>query len=168
MNVLVVNRDNSAAMHFLMASAAAMLVVLCGCGDGRPSRVPISGQVLVDGKPLAHGYVRFVPANGRPSIGQLDAKGRFVLTCFEKGDGAIVGSHQIEINGMERVNDWKSRWHAPKHYADAATSEIVREVDAPTDSLLIELSWNGAKPFTEIDESARADAGGEFQHRRPK
>ena len=42
--------------------ALAMVCSMAGCGDGRPTRVPVSGQVLIDGAPLTHGYVRFTPA----------------------------------------------------------------------------------------------------------
>ena len=35
--------------------------VAVGCGDGRPARVAVAGRVLIDGKPVERGYVRFVP-----------------------------------------------------------------------------------------------------------
>ncbi|QDT00957.1 hypothetical protein HG15A2_42990 [Adhaeretor mobilis] len=45
------------------------LGLLSGCGDGRPERVAVSGVVLIDGKPLTHGSVLFVPGQGRPGGG---------------------------------------------------------------------------------------------------
>lgn len=140
-----------AAVVTLGAALAAV-----GCGDGRPERVAVRGQVLIDGQPLTHGYVRFVPTDARASRSELDANGRFELGCFEASDGAVRGTHRIEVNGMERISDWETRWHAPKKYADYKTSEISKEIGEPTDSLIIELSWDGAKPFTEIDDSARS------------
>src|SRR5262245_54428102 len=89
---------------------AAML----GCGDGRVSRVPVSGKVLIDGKPLTKGSVRFISPNSRASGGVLDGDGRFVLSCYENGDGAVLGTHRIEISANERVSSTKMRWYAPK------------------------------------------------------
>jgi hypothetical protein len=129
-----------------------------GCGEGRPERVRISGQVLIDGQPLTHGYVRFVPTDARASRGELDSNGRFELGCFEAGDGAVPGTHRVEISGMQRLSDWETRWHAPKKYADYKTSEVTREINGPTEAMLIELTWDGGKPFTEVDESARPSA----------
>ena len=51
----------------VMLSLLAVSVMLVGCDDGRPQRLKVSGQVLIDGKPLTHGYVRFVPQR-RPPI----------------------------------------------------------------------------------------------------
>lgn len=147
---------------------ALFLLLFCGCQDGRPERAQVKGRVLIDGKPLAHGYVRFVPADGRASHGQLDASGHFTLTCFEKEDGAVLGAHRVEVSGMERINDWTTRWHAPKKYADLTTSEIVRTISEPTEAMLIELTWDGAEPFTEVDETNRPTRSGEMPRRGKK
>jgi hypothetical protein len=42
-----------------------------------------------------------------------------------------------------------NRWHAPKKYIDHATSGLTVEISEPTDSLVINLSWDGGKPFVE-------------------
>lgn len=139
----------------LLAFIGLAVCSLVGCGDDRPSRVLISGQVLIDGKPVPKGYVRFIPANGRPSTGKLDAEGRFTLGCFEPGDGAIVGSHRVEVNGKEFIDDTHVRWHAPKKYAQADTSGLTQEVSAPNDSLIINVSWDGKPgPFVEVLEDS--------------
>ncbi len=96
------------------AAIAIALCTVCGCGDGRPARVPVSGQVLIDGKPLAHGFVRFVPKGARPSGGDLDEDGHFTLTAYDGGDGAVLGNHRVEIAGSERISPTQIRWHAPR------------------------------------------------------
>src|SRR5690348_8737102 len=83
--------------------AIVALAVSNGCGDGRPTRVPVSGQVLIDGKPLTFGYVRFAPADTRASTGSLDSQGHFKLTCFQPGDGAVFGLHQVTVMGQEPI-----------------------------------------------------------------
>jgi hypothetical protein len=143
----------------LTATLGAALLTAVGCSDGRPARVPVSGKVLIDGQPLQYGYVRFVPEGGRPSKGNLGSDGMFSLYCYEPGDGAVIGTHRVEVSGMQSISEWEMRWHAPKKYADMNTSGITKEVSQPTDSMVIELTWAGGKPFTEIDETAKPPAG---------
>jgi hypothetical protein len=120
-----------------------LLMAAGGCSDGRPKRVPASGQVLIDGKPLDYGYVQFSPSDSRPSIGQLDANGHFVLSCFDLGDGAVTGLHKVSVNGQEPIGQEVIKWHAPKKYADPRTSQLTQNITGPTDSIKIELTWGG-------------------------
>jgi hypothetical protein len=130
---------------------AVAIVFACGCGDGRPSRVPVSGRVLIDGKPLAKAGVRFYPTGGRSSSGRTDAEGRFVLTCYEPNDGALVGNHQVVVSGIEEISGSTIKWHAPKKYAEPATSGLQAKIDGPTDDIEFDLTWDGDKPFLERD-----------------
>jgi len=109
--------------------------------------------VLIDGKPLQHGVVRFVSPNDRPSGGLLDKDGRFTLTCFEPNDGAVRGKHQIAVSADERLSEARVHWHAPKKYADYQKSGLTQEISEPSDSIKIELTWDGGKPFDEVDDS---------------
>lgn len=136
----------SSSSHCLLAF---FIILMMGCSDGRPARVPVSGEVLIDGKPLKSGYIRFVSAEHRPSQGYLDVNGRFTLSCFEDNDGAVIGEHKIEIRGTEMVNPQLMRWHAPKKYADQQTSGLVQEITGPTDKIVINLTWEGGQPFDE-------------------
>jgi hypothetical protein len=131
------------------AILAAAILPCLGCDDGRAERVPVSGQVLIDGKPLNYGYVRFVPTGSRPSGGYLDQEGRFTLGCFEKDDGAIPGEHQVEINAGESISSTEWFWHAPKKYRSYRTSGLSQTITEPTDSLVFNLTWDGGKPFRE-------------------
>jgi len=127
-----------------------LLVILpAGCGEKRPVRVPVSGQVLIDGKPLGLGFIRFVPADARASGGPIGPDGRFTLTCYDGEDGAVVGTHRIEVAAGEDLGERTKRWHAPKKYADVATSGLTQEITGPTDALVVELTWDGGAPFVE-------------------
>jgi hypothetical protein len=141
----------------LFLTIIASVAALSGCGDGRPSRVPISGQVLIDGQPLKFGSVRFIPAGGRASYGELNQEGRFALTCYDQDDGALVGKHRVEVAAAEPLGPIKRKWHAPKKYANYATSPLEQEITAANDSITIKLSWDGGKPFVETDESSEGD-----------
>jgi hypothetical protein len=152
----------------LLFVTAMGVPLVVGC-DGRPKRVPVSGQVLIDGKPLTYGAVRFVPSDARQAGGQLDTEGKFALSCFEIGDGVVLGTHRVEVDAGERLSDTKTRWHAPKKYADQRTSGLTREIDGPKEDLLIELTWDGGKPFIEVDrgEAGTEEEGPPGRRKRP-
>ena len=134
--------------HRLMLLAVAICLP-AGCSDGRPTRVPVAGTVRIDGKPLALGYIRFIPDGARASGGEIGPDGRFVLTCYDGTDGAVIGPHRIEVTANEVINTNTCRWHAPKKYGKYDTSGLSVEVKEPTDSLAIDLTWNGGAPFIE-------------------
>ncbi|NLE38373.1 MAG: hypothetical protein GX621_10150 [Pirellulaceae bacterium] len=50
---------------------------------------------------------------------------------------------------MEPLSGTKQRWHAPKKYADAEKSGLMVKVDSPENIVMIELTWDGGKPFVE-------------------
>lgn len=123
-------------------------VLTSGCSDdGRPKVVPISGQVLIDGKPLTHGFIRIVPADARPASGEIGTDGRFTLKTFEDDDGAVTGVHLVAIMAVEYLSESDIRWHAPEEYSQHETSGLTVDIEGPTDSLIIELSWDGGKPY---------------------
>lgn len=144
------------------------LIVVFGCSDGRPPRVLVSGNVVIDGQPLKCGSVRFIPAGARPSRGSLDQNGRFTLTCFDPNDGVVLGTHRVEVAGCEELGPSKVFWHAPQKYADANTSGIAKEISGPTDSLLIELTWDGGKPFLQTFENDDSESNLKSLHAAPK
>lgn len=134
---------------YCMAACCIGLLLLSGCGDGRPTRVPVSGRVLIDGKPLTFGSIMLVPENGRPSSGNLDEQGRFALSCYGDKDGATRGHHAVRVVAAQPLGGDAVRWLAPQKYADHTTSELAVDIDAPTDSLRIDLTWADTAPPAE-------------------
>jgi hypothetical protein len=53
----------------------------------------------------------------------------------------VVSNEQLSADAV--------RWLAPKKYADYRTSGLETQIDAPTDSLHIDLTWTGGAPFVE-------------------
>ena len=145
------------ARAFLPLLVLLSAVVTIGCGDGRPTRVPVSGQVLIDGKPLPCGTVKFIPVGHRASFGEIGKDGRFTLSCYGLDDGAAVGMHHVEVDASELVQPTIMRWQAPKKYQDQATSGLTQEITEPTDSVVIRLTWDGGKPFDERFHPAGVD-----------
>ena len=91
-------------MHRISRAAlGALLLAAAGC-SGDSKYVPVSGTVLLDGKPYGKAVVSFQPigtkdsANpGRGSSAYTDEKGRFVLMCDGTVPGAVLGKHQVRI-----------------------------------------------------------------------
>jgi hypothetical protein len=133
----------------LRAVIGSVLIAFCvigsaGC-DSRPTRVSVSGTVLIDGQPLQKGNIKFVPKDGRPSVGKIGEDGRFTLTCYDGQDGALLGKHRVQIASNRIIGDSKIEWFAPPDYADFRTSGIEIEVTKPVDDLKIELKWGDKK-----------------------
>jgi hypothetical protein len=132
-----------------VVAAATLVMPWMGCSDGRPTRVPVSGRVLIDGQPLANGNIRFHSKEHRPASAKINPDGSFTLSTYEFGDGCVEGEHPVSINGSQLINPMTMRWLAPKKYANAATSELVYNVSGPTDNAEFNVTWDGSKPFDE-------------------
>ena len=81
-----------------------LLALLASGGCKQSNFVPVSGQVTLDGKPLAGVMVTFQPQstqsgiNGGGSSAKTDEGGHYTLrSMIEDREGAVVGSHQVEI-----------------------------------------------------------------------
>ena len=70
-----------------------------GCGRAKPATAPVTGRVLMDGKPVAAAAVMFEPVGGGvPARGSTRDDGGFTLSTFARDDGAIVGRHRVSIS----------------------------------------------------------------------
>src|SRR5262245_59020222 len=74
------------------------------CGEGRFQKTfKVSGQVLLDGKPVPGVNVRFIPRDNARFVmaetpqGVTDTEGRFTLTTYYTGDGAPAGEYLVAI-----------------------------------------------------------------------
>jgi len=131
--------SNRIAFMLLLASVGT---IVTGCGDGRPSRVKVSGHVTIDGKPLKSGGVSFKPVGGgRAAGGQLDDNGQYSTTMYKLNDGLPLGSYKVAVTGAQVVNDKTTRWHAPMAYSDHQTSGLTAEITEETATLDFDLTW---------------------------
>jgi hypothetical protein len=137
----------------ILALGSCLLTTCVGCGDGRPRRVRVSGQVLIDGEPLTVGNIRVVPSDARAASGQIGPDGRFTLTTFEPDDGCVPGTHSVLVTAYETISGSAIRWMAPLDYRDLDMSEVTVTIDKATDSLVIDLTWDGGKPFVQRMDS---------------
>ena len=77
--------------------------------------VPISGTVTIDGKPLTFGSIMFIHPESRPSGSSIDANGHFELSCYERGDGAIPGTHRVKVTACESLDERSKGLFEPVH-----------------------------------------------------
>jgi hypothetical protein len=99
----------------LYLTAAVATVLLAGC-DRRMAKV--RGEVLLDGKPLAEGTIRFESIAGTgPTAGDIIENGRFEVE-------ATRGPNRVELNAWEVVLPKKPRDpNNPRE--DATTRELI-------------------------------------------
>jgi hypothetical protein len=79
-----------------------LLLPLVGCSDDRPTLVPATGKVTMDGKPLTAGAIIFHPGEGNAymkdkpsSLLQLD--GSFTMKTFPFGEGVSPGPYKVTL-----------------------------------------------------------------------
>src|SRR5215213_5994888 len=74
-----------------------VLLALMGCssGDGF-ARVPVKGQVKIDGQPLVEGVIRFIPdkALAAQTVQAVVKNGEYQL---DRTTGPVAGKHRVEI-----------------------------------------------------------------------
>jgi len=93
---------NKTVWGSLLAVVLLASMLALGCpgqqGGDRPSTSPVSGTVTYDGQPVDGATVAFQSADGsRSAVGVTDAGGKYTLTTFESGDGAVPGEYQVKI-----------------------------------------------------------------------
>lgn len=80
-----------------------LMLLFVGCGEtvdvDRPETAPVTGSVTYNGQPVEGATVTFMAgaSGGRGAVGTTDASGKFQLTTFEAGDGAIPGAYKVKI-----------------------------------------------------------------------
>lgn len=119
-----------------------------GCSDGRPSLVPVSGKVTLNGAPLAGALIGFEPDGidgyNRPSISTTDSSGNFVVGTYDKADGMPAGKYKVTVLKKEvvgkvpenfntedtaaNVQPVRYQWTVPRKYSTSADSGLTVEV----------------------------------------
>ncbi|AMV26029.1 hypothetical protein VT84_16640 [Gemmata sp. SH-PL17] len=92
--------------------------LLASCSDGRKKCYPISGKILVDGKPAADCFIYLYPANPADGEGKdrtiplavADENGAFALSTYGTGDGAPAGDYIVTFTWRERSGLLKNQY----------------------------------------------------------
>lgn len=84
--------------RLLIGITSVGLCIGCG-GNAGPELASVSGTVTLDGEPLPHANITFIPEgeDGSPSYGGTDAEGRYRLMFSHNQAGAMPGNHRVQI-----------------------------------------------------------------------
>jgi len=104
------------SVHVSFTIAMLSTGILLGCGPGTlepPDTVPVSGFVMLKGKPAAGCLVQFHPAFDIGEIkfiphAETGADGKFTLSTGVTGNGAPPGDYVVTIERMRVVSDRKN------------------------------------------------------------
>ncbi len=78
-------------------SVLALMMILVAGGCSQSNTVAVTGTVTLNGKPADQAEVQFTPKEGRMASGVTDNEGKFSLSTFSPGDGAVPGDHKVTI-----------------------------------------------------------------------
>ena len=119
-----------------------VLLAFAGCSgaEAPPKTTKIEGTVTYKGAPLPKGRVTFEPeAAGdkknptRPATGPIE-NGKFTVSTFVQGDGALPGTYRVAVESVEEVSmeDFnagkRDKPLIPKKYAVGKTSGLAVKV----------------------------------------
>src|SRR5262245_59804194 len=121
--------------------AAQVLVVTAfaaACSRGGRPVGQVTGVVTFGGKPVPPGTVMFVPVeSGPPAYRDIGPDGRYQLSTYTPGDGAVVGTHKVMITALEQLPPELAnnpnrlpKMIVPIKYGDTNTSGLTFEVKA--------------------------------------
>lgn len=92
----------------ILATIHAFSLLGCGGASDLPDLTPVSGNVKLDGQPLADASVQFEyqGEGGGISIGDTDSSGNFTLK-FGSGanEGAKLGKHIVKVFTQKSTTD---------------------------------------------------------------
>jgi hypothetical protein len=83
---------------FVLAAWLCLALGLAGCSGRYADIADVRGVVTLDGQPLSAATVLFQPAQGRASVGQTDAQGRYRLLYTPRDLGARIGPSSVRIS----------------------------------------------------------------------
>jgi hypothetical protein len=103
------------ASRCCLIAVAVVAVLLPGCGGERVA--PVKGRVMFNGEPVKEAALTFSPTAagnrleaGTPATGFTEPDGTFVLSTFSKNDGALVGTHSVNVV-VDDTNPAKCKRH---------------------------------------------------------
>jgi hypothetical protein len=124
----------------------ALAALFCSsCRESQKPVYPVRGQVLLTGKPIANAFVALHPlAESGPEVprptGRTDTDGRFLLTTYQRGDGAPAGEYAVTVEWRPLPRHLPEGGHGeipnqlPSQYSRPETSGLrVRIGEGPTD-----------------------------------
>ena len=114
--------DNPLRYCALSCGIVFLFVISVGCRNDSPiPTAKVSGTITTqDGQPLKSGRIIFGPLDihssglsGKAARGNIE-NGKFNLTTYNSGDGAVIGKHRVALKEISNLDD-----------------ELIKEYDLP-------------------------------------
>lgn len=94
--------------HFFSVSVAFFSLLAAGCEDTsyQKKTAQVTGIVTIEGKPLTFGAISFSPVttgkeSAKSAEGSVGEDGKFSLSTYVVGDGAVVGKHRVTLGSPD-------------------------------------------------------------------
>lgn len=137
-------RSITTTCHGAKRSLLLLTLVLLGCGQSEyGDMAKVTGVVTLDGAPYPNAQVRFVPAEGRPSIGMTDSSGRYELVYIAQTKGAAPGEYSVDITTVYQSTSDTDGGVAPPEALPAKynrTTELKETVEPGENEINFELT----------------------------
>jgi hypothetical protein len=141
-----------------------LILLALGCGGSNSKKLaPVSGVVMLDGKPLRGAYVQFEPVendngpNRAPttSAGKTDDNGAYSLAAVTGEKGAVVGKHTVRISLPQGLQP-----------QDTNTDARPKRRAAPTEVEKLPARYNGNSELTcDVPPEGRTNANFDLKSR---
>lgn len=107
------------------------IVFAMGCEPGKPGPVPVSGKVLIDGKPAANVIVTFMDAKDitKNATGKTGEDGTYQLTTDKKGDGARPGDYKITFQDGELQEESPQMTSTGTKGPDISNPDYIKQME---------------------------------------
>lgn len=139
-----------------LAVLAIGIAAVSGCGKQEFQVAKVKGTVTCNGKPLSEGLVVYIPTGaaaatsdskkvntGRSASAMIQPDGSYELTTYKAGDGAIVGSHSVQVFAPAPVDDDAPLTDANRYACGNAPLE--KSVEAKPNVIDLELTFVAPK-----------------------
>ena len=152
------NTRRRALIAYECLAVASLLALTGGCGDGRETVYPATGQITVDGEPASGAVVTLIPQEGSEEFRKMrpyayaDADGRFAISCYLDGDGAPPGRYKVRV-------EWLGESTAPPEVEGAEVDEEDKSVAGPVDLLEGRYADPDTTPLEIVIEARDNDLG---------
>lgn len=131
-------------MKLFLMSLAVLIGGILGCNRGL-TLIPVTGEVKLDGQPIADCAITFTPVAGGPvASATTDAQGRFELHTANR-PGAVPGENHVTLTKQRMRRDSSGaelgfEFLIPQKYARSDTSGLRETVSDEEHEFVIELS----------------------------
>lgn len=87
-------------------TAPLCLMLMTGCGKPQLPLGEVRGRLTLDGQPVVNAKIWFEPvAGGRPSFGESDHAGYYLMRYNARRMGALPGEHIVKMSTFQEALD---------------------------------------------------------------